>query len=102
MKIFCNSFYASKIQLFNEYYMLCQQNGSDYNRIRDLMLKNEWINEMHTQVPGPDGKLGYGGACFPKDTNALQKYMEGVESPCDVLKSVIVSRNRLRHNITEN
>jgi len=22
-------------------------------------------------VPGPDGKLGFGGKCFPKDLNAL-------------------------------
>ena len=41
-----------------------------------MMLKNEWINPMHTNVPGSDGSLGYGGACFPKDTNALYRYME--------------------------
>ena len=41
-----------------------------------MMLNNKWINEMHTNVPGPDGLLGFGGACFPKDTNALYKYME--------------------------
>ena len=35
------------------------------------MLKNGWINHMHTEVPGQDGKLGFGGACFPKDTAAL-------------------------------
>ena len=22
-------------------------------------------------MPGPDGKLGFGGTCFPKDINAL-------------------------------
>ena len=22
-------------------------------------------------VPGPDGKFGFGGSCFPKDINAL-------------------------------
>ena len=64
MKIFVNSFYASKIQLFNEYYLLCKNNGSDYNRIVELMLKNKWINPMHTMVPGTDGQLSYGGACF--------------------------------------
>ena len=26
--------------LFNEYYLLCQANGSDFNTVRDLMLKN--------------------------------------------------------------
>ena len=29
------------------------------------------IGDSHLHVPGPDGKLGYGGTCFPKDVNAL-------------------------------
>ena len=89
MKIMCNSFYASKIMLFNEYYLLCQKNGSDFNTIRDLMLKNLWINKMHTDVPGSDGLLGYGGACFPKDTKALYNYMKTLHIKSKVLKSVI-------------
>lgn len=89
MKIFCNSFYASKVMLFNEYYMLCNKNGSDFNKIKDLMLKNNWINPMHTNVPGPDGNLGYGGACFPKDTKALNEYMKNLGSPNQILESVI-------------
>ena len=98
MKIFVNSFYASKIQLFNEYYLLCQNNGSDYNKIVKLMLKNKWINPMHTMVPGTDGKLSYGGACFPKDTNALSCYMDKKNVYNKVLKSVVEERNLLRQN----
>ena len=96
MKIFCNCFYASKIQIFNEYYLLCQKNGSDYKRITELMLKNGWINPMHINVPGPDGSLSYGGACFPKDTNALLQYMKNIETPHKVLKNVIEERNEMR------
>ena len=96
MKIMCNSFYASKIILFNEYYLLCKKNGADFNKIRDLMVKNEWINPMHTNVPGPDGKLGYGGACFPKDTQALYNYMKSLNSPNEVLKSVINEKKKIR------
>ena len=29
------------------------------------------IGRSHTTVPGYDGKRGFGGACFPKDTTAL-------------------------------
>ena len=96
MKIMCNSFYASKIMLFNEYYLACQKNGANFNRIRDLMLKNGWINPMHTNVPGPDGQLGYGGACFPKDTKALYNYIEKLESENKVLRSVIEMNERVR------
>ena len=59
--------------LFNEYFLLCQKNGSDFEKIKSLMLKNKWINPMHTNIPGPDGSLGYGGACFPKDVDAILK-----------------------------
>jgi UDPglucose 6-dehydrogenase len=98
MKIMCNSFYASKIMLFNEYYLLCQKNGSDFYRIRDLMLKNGWINPMHTKVPGTDGKLGYGGACFPKDTKSLCSYIESIESENSILKSVIENNKVIRED----
>ena len=46
--------------LFNEYYLLCQKNGSDFEKIKSLMLKNNWINPMRTNIPGPDGSLGFG------------------------------------------
>ena len=60
------------------------------------MLKNNWINPMHTNVPGPDGLLSYGGLCFPKDTNALCSFMKKMNSPHKVLESVIIERNEMR------
>ena len=48
MKLFCNNFYAMKVQIFNEFYFLCQKIGADFYEIRDLMLENDWINPMHT------------------------------------------------------
>ena len=98
MKIFLNCFYAVKVQFFNEIYLTCQKSGINYTKVRDLMLKNNWINPMHTDVPGPDGKLSYGGLCFPKDTNALHKYMESKEVPCEVLAATIKERNLMRQD----
>ena len=96
MKAFVNSFYAIKIQFFNELYLLCEKNNCSFDKIKNLMLKNGWINPMHTNVPGPDGKLSYGGACFPKDTCALQKYMEKNGSCSQVLKACIEERLKIR------
>ncbi len=98
MKIFCNSFYASKVMIFNEFYLLCQKNGSDFKIVRDLMLKNNWINPMHTIIPGTDGQLGYGGACFPKDTKALNEYMKKNNSPNKVLDNIIDECEKIRNN----
>lgn len=96
IKIFCNSFYAVKVQFFNELYLLCQKLGTNYETIKNAMLKNNWINPMHTNVPGPDGKLSYGGACFPKDTNALLAFMKLNDSPCKVLEATVLERFQIR------
>lgn len=100
MKIFCNTFYAVKIQYFNELYLLCQKLGTDYNKIVTMMINNGWINPMHTNVPGPDGQLSYGGLCFPKDTNALLEFMKRMDTPHDVLNAVIQERNLFRGDNT--
>jgi len=96
MKLFCNNFYAMKVQIFNEFYFLCQKIGVDYEAVKGLMLANDWINPMHTVVPGPDGQVSYGGACFAKDTNALNHLMKTVGSPHEVLEACIRERNSMR------
>jgi UDPglucose 6-dehydrogenase len=98
MKLSCNCFYAVKIQFFNELYLTCQSQDMDYNKVKNMMLYNEWINPMHTNVPGPDGKLSYGGLCFPKDTNALATHMERNNVPNAVLKGTIKERNIMRED----
>lgn len=96
MKILCNSFYASKLTLFNEYYLLCQKMGISYTNVVSLMLKNGWINPMHTIVPWTDGTLGFSGACFPKDTQALDKFLQHNGQTSTVLSRVIEKNAELR------
>ena len=67
---------------------------------KELMLKNGWINPMHTEVPGPDGQLSYGGYCFPKDTNALLQHMIKEDTPNKVLEATINERNEMRKDNT--
>lgn len=96
MKIFSNCFYAQKVQIFTEYYLLCKKTNCDYEKVKDMIIKNKWINPMHTTVPGPDGNVSYGGLCFPKDTNALLMYMKKVDTPHKVLEATIKERNNMR------
>lgn len=68
-----NVFGALKVTYFNSIYALCQKNGCFYDNVLRGILLSGYINDVHTAVPGPDGKLGYGGKCFPKDVNAFAK-----------------------------
>lgn len=96
VKIFCNCFYAVKVQFFNELYLLSQKLNIDYDIVKNTMLKNGWINPTHTNVPGPDGLLSYGGMCFPKDTNALLSFMQKMGTPHAVLYGTVEERNNIR------
>jgi len=96
MKIFCNSFYATKIQFFTEIKLLCDKLEIDYNNVKNLMLNNDWINKMHTDIPGPDGKLSFGGTCFPKDTKALNSFMQNNNIPNQVINAVVEENKKMR------
>lgn len=72
-----NVFGALKVIYCNGLHELCRQKKADYEKIRQGMLLSGYINPAHTQVPGPDGRRGYGGKCFPKDVNAFTELCRG-------------------------
>ena len=49
-------------------------------------------------VPGPDGDFGFGGHCLPKDLSALISVADEFEVDVDVLRSVLVTNDRVREN----
>lgn len=66
-----NVFGAYKVTYFNAVYDYCRAMGADWTNVHAGVLLSGYINDTHTHVPGPDGKFGYGGKCFPKDVNAF-------------------------------
>lgn len=73
-----NVFGAYKVTYFNAVKEYCEKMGADWTSVHTGVLLSGYINETHTNVPGPDGKCGYGGKCFPKDVNAFAKLTEGM------------------------
>ena len=70
-----NTFLATKVSFFNEIEEYCRVNNISYRKVRELTLYDDRIGDSHTSVPGPDGKRGFGGTCFPKDVSALLHQM---------------------------
>lgn len=85
IKYTTNCFLACKVAFFNEIYDFCLQKGIGYETIRQWVKTEPRIGGSHTQVPGPDGKRGFGGSCLPKDLAAL--IHEYPESPI-ILKAI--------------
>lgn len=70
IKYFRNCFLATKVSFCNEIEEFCQRKGIEYETVRALATINPRIGSSHSHVPGPDGKRGFGGIYFPKDTAA--------------------------------
>lgn len=76
VKYVANCFLAVKVAFFNEMHLACKFFGADYETVLNAVVQDPRIGESHTAVPGPDGKFGFGGTCFPKDINSLMRQME--------------------------
>ncbi|MAH43676.1 hypothetical protein CL614_08230 [archaeon] len=89
VKYFANCFLATKLMVFNEMKMLCNEiEEVDYNFLIDGVISDTRIGNSHYNAPGPDGEYGFGGTCFPKDINSLIYTMEKHGVNPLVLKSV--------------
>jgi len=44
------------------------------------------IGHSHLSVPGPDGKLGFGGSCFPKDIQAIINFAKNLNLNLNTLE----------------
>jgi UDPglucose 6-dehydrogenase len=71
IKYMNNTFFATKVSIMNEFKLLCKKIGANWEEALEGFVSDGRIGNSHLNVPGHDGKLGYGGTCFPKDVNAL-------------------------------
>lgn len=75
-KYMANCFLATKVIFANEIKILCDQVGIDYDTVAELARSDNRLGSTHWSVPGHDGQMGYGGSCFPKDTQGLINYAD--------------------------
>ena len=71
IKYFLNCFLATKVSFANEMRSICDNIDIDYDKVVEYALYDNRIGKTHFATPGPDGKRGFGGSCFPKDINAM-------------------------------
>jgi len=98
IKYATNCFLSIKVAFFNQIYDLCKQNGADYDLVRQVLTHDTRIGNSHMMVPGPDGSRGFGGACFPKDTNAFMHYSDRMNQSHTLVESAIKYNKKVRKN----
>jgi len=70
-KLIRNTFLSTKVGYFNEIYDLTQKLNINYENVIRYVKLDDRIGNSHMICPGFKNKRGYGGTCFPKDTNSL-------------------------------
>ncbi|MCQ2741272.1 MAG: UDP-glucose/GDP-mannose dehydrogenase family protein [Alphaproteobacteria bacterium] len=84
IKYASNAFLAMKIHYINEMADFCEKSGADVFEVAqgmglDKRIGNRFLN------PGP----GYGGSCFPKDTNAMAQMGRKYGVPLQLIETTI-------------
>ncbi len=74
IKYMNNCFFATKVSYLNEMKLLSDKIGADWATSIQGFVSDGRIGHSHIQVPGPDGKLGFGGNCLPKDVKAIIEF----------------------------
>lgn len=84
IKYAANAFLATKISFINEIAALCERVGADVKAVAHGMGLDGRIGNKFLHA-GP----GYGGSCFPKDTQALVRTGQEYGSPLQITEAVI-------------
>lgn len=84
IKYASNSFLAMKISFINNIARLCDAVGADVDKVAKGMALDPRIGSSCLKAG-----IGYGGSCFPKDTNGLYWIANDKSVPFELMKSTI-------------
>ena len=92
-----NSFLALKVSYFNQLNDLCSKLDVDYDKVRKYTTVDDRIGESHTTITD---ERGFGGHCFPKDTEAFVTSSKRVDSNLSILEHAIEYNRSIRKGTT--
>lgn len=89
IKLFRNNYLSVKVGFCNEIAEFCEKKEISYENVRKLAVLDKRIGDSHSKVPGHDGRKGFGGTCFPKDTNNLKCEMKKIGMKSYIIENVV-------------
>ena len=96
IKYAANAFLATKITFINEIAALCERTGADVKMVAKGMGLDGRIGSKFLHA-GP----GYGGSCFPKDTQALARIGQDHASPMQLTEAVIKVNDEVKRRMID-
>ncbi|HAT66552.1 MAG TPA: hypothetical protein DCS66_18490 [Flavobacteriaceae bacterium] len=98
IKYLINSYLSVRVGFANHMFEICSALNIDYNNLIEIVHHSDSrLGSSHWKVPGPDGKFGFGGSCFPKDLSGLIKLLEDKILDTSILKATQEYNSRIRN-----
>ena len=85
IKYMNNCYFATKVSFMNEMKLIADKSNVDWDLAVDGFVRVGRIGHSHLAVPGPDGKMGFGGSCFPKDIQAMIHFGKNLDVDMNTL-----------------
>lgn len=86
IKYMNNCYFATKVSFLNEMKLIADACGADWEDAKEGFVRDGRVGHSHMSVPGHDGKLGFGGSCFPKDIQAMIAFAAELGIEANTLK----------------
>ena len=101
IKYMRNTYLAMKVSMMNQFYDLFVKMDSpdDWQDIAKILHYDSRLGGSHYNVPGHDGKRGWGGKCLPKDSAALYHYAMEQDVEMTLLKAALEYNKEVREKI---
>jgi UDPglucose 6-dehydrogenase len=96
IKYAANAFLATKVTFINEVADVCEKVGADVHDVARGIGLDGRIGRKFLH-PGP----GFGGSCFPKDTQALARTAEQVGAPIRIVEAVIAVNDARKRRMAQ-
>lgn len=96
IKYMANTFFATKISFLNDMKLLSDKSNANWEDVIEGFVRDGRIGHSHLNVPGHDGRYGFGGVCFPKDIQAIIHYADTLDIDMSVLKGAWETNLKVR------
>ena len=96
IKYMANTFFATKISFLNDMKLLSDKSNANWEDVIEGFVRDGRIGHSHLNVPGHDGKYGFGGSCFPKDIQAIIHFADTLGVDMAVLKGTWKTNLKVR------
>jgi len=96
-KYFNNTYNALLITFANSFYEVCTAAGVEYEKIKGAIINRDHI--VNRYLDCNKNLRGFGGVCLPKDTAAMDKLCEDLDTQVRLFKNILAENKKYKMTV---